>query len=49
MDFGTKIKEARQDQLLTQNEVAGMLHVSRKTISSWETGRSYHTLRPWYT
>ncbi|MGF2385194.1 helix-turn-helix domain-containing protein [Lentilactobacillus otakiensis] len=41
MDFGTKIKEARQDQSLTQNEVAGMLHVSRKTISSWETGRSY--------
>lgn len=41
MDFGSKIKSARQDKGLTQKDIAEKLHVSRKTISSWETGRSY--------
>lgn len=41
MDFGNKIKSVRQDKGLTQKDIAEKLHVSRKTISSWETGRSY--------
>ncbi|GHP13254.1 transcriptional regulator [Lentilactobacillus fungorum] len=41
MDFGSKIQSARQAKGLTQKEIADRLHVSRKTISSWETGRSY--------
>ncbi|KRM43278.1 helix-turn-helix transcriptional regulator [Lentilactobacillus parafarraginis] len=41
MTFGDKIREARESHHLTQAEVATQLHVSRKTVSSWETGRSY--------
>lgn len=41
MNFGKQIKSARESNNLTQEDVAQKLHLSRKTISSWETGRSY--------
>lgn len=41
MEFGKRLKQARQKQKLTQATVAENLHVSRQTISSWETGNSY--------
>lgn len=41
MEFGERLKQARQQQKLTQATVAENLHVSRQTISSWETGNSY--------
>lgn len=41
MNFSRKIKQARLDQNLTQDWVARQLHLSRKTISSWENARSY--------
>ncbi|MCW3778386.1 helix-turn-helix domain-containing protein [Levilactobacillus namurensis] len=41
MEFGERLKQARQAQHLTQATVAQALNVTRQTISSWETGHSY--------
>jgi len=41
MEIGSKLKSHRMTQNLTQEEVAEKLHVSRATISSWETGRTF--------
>lgn len=41
MDFKTKMKSLRVQNHFTQEEIAHKLFVSRKTISSWENGRSY--------
>lgn len=41
MDFATKVKKYRAQHEWTQQVVAEKLGVSRKTISSWENGRSY--------
>lgn len=40
MKFGERLKQTRQQEQLTQATVADTLHVSRQTISSWETGHS---------
>ncbi len=45
MNVGEKIKEWRKNEKLTQQELAEKLNVSNKTISSWETGRSYPDLQ----
>lgn len=39
-DIGTQLRTARQAQGQTQQEIADQLHVTRQTISNWETGRS---------
>ncbi|MFC6261525.1 helix-turn-helix domain-containing protein [Levilactobacillus fujinensis] len=41
MTFGEKLQQARRDHQLTQSDVAKHVAVSRQTISSWETGKSY--------
>lgn len=41
MEFGRKLKEARQMSSLTQENVAEKLNVSRQTISNWETEKFY--------
>ncbi|KRL93639.1 helix-turn-helix transcriptional regulator [Levilactobacillus hammesii] len=41
MTLGEKLKQARADHHLTQQAVAKRVNVSRQTISSWETGKSY--------
>ncbi|MBB1079344.1 helix-turn-helix transcriptional regulator [Limosilactobacillus sp. STM2_1] len=41
MKFADKIKSYRHQYNLTQQAVADQLMISRKTISSWENGRSY--------
>ena len=41
MEIGSKLKSHRMTQNLTQEEVADKIHVSRATISSWETGRTF--------
>ncbi|WP_143462761.1 helix-turn-helix transcriptional regulator [Levilactobacillus enshiensis] len=41
MTLGEKLKQARTDHHLTQSDVAQHVTVSRQTISSWETGKSY--------
>ena len=40
-DIGCKIKEARIEKKLTQEQVAELLGVSRQTISNWENEKSY--------
>ena len=37
-DIGSKIKAARIEKKLTQEQVAELLGVSRQTISNWENG-----------
>lgn len=44
MNLSGKIKKLRAENKLTQEQVAEKLKVSRSTISSWETGRSYPDL-----
>lgn len=44
MKLGPKLKEERLKMKLTQENIAEILNVSRQTISSWETGRSYPDL-----
>lgn len=41
MKFGDQLRSERNKRELTQEAVATELFVSRQTISSWETGRSY--------
>ena len=40
MNISDKLKNNRKQAGLTQEEIAQKLHVSRQTISNWETGRS---------
>lgn len=40
MDLKTKLKTSRKKCNLTQEQVAKKMNVSRKTVSSWETGRN---------
>lgn len=37
MPIGSKIKQLRKQKSMTQEELADKLHVSRQTISKWET------------
>ncbi|WP_461224894.1 helix-turn-helix domain-containing protein [Lacticaseibacillus suihuaensis] len=41
MAVGERLKKARATTAMTQAQVAANLHVTRTTISNWETGRSY--------
>ena len=40
-DIGCKIKAARIEKKLTQEQFAEVLGVSRQTISNWENEKSY--------
>lgn len=40
MPFSEKLKQLRQREHLTQEDLAQQLHVSRKTVSGWENRRS---------
>ncbi len=41
MAIGKRIKDARQKNNITQESLAEQLGISRQTVSSWETGKSY--------
>lgn len=41
MEIGAKIKNARADAQLTQEQAANALGVSRQTVSNWENGKTY--------
>ncbi|KYG28118.1 helix-turn-helix domain-containing protein [Alkalihalobacillus trypoxylicola] len=43
--IGEKIKSARQEKKLTQQELANQLHISRSAISNWENERNYPDLQ----
>lgn len=40
MNLSQKLQNRRKEMNLTQEEVAEKIHVSRQTISNWETGRT---------
>lgn len=40
MELSLKLQKKRKELELTQEEVAEKIHVSRQTISNWETGRT---------
>ena len=40
MELSQKLQIRRKEMNLTQEEVANKIHVSRQTISNWETGRT---------
>lgn len=40
MNLSQKLQNRRKEMKLTQEEVAKKIHVSRQTISNWETGRT---------
>ena len=44
MEFGQKLKEARQKAGLTQEAVAQAIGVSRQSLSNWENDRTYPDL-----
>jgi len=44
MVIGAKIKEARTEKKMTQQELADLLNISRSAISNWESGRNYPDL-----
>ena len=44
MEFGKKLQELRKQKGLTQEELAGVLYVSRTAISKWESGRGYPSI-----
>ncbi|MEG0367430.1 MAG: helix-turn-helix transcriptional regulator [Coprobacillus sp.] len=41
MEIGKKLKEARIEANLTQEDVADKIRMSRQTISNWENEKSY--------
>lgn len=41
MEIGTKIRKARVDAQLTQEQAAEALGVSRQTVSNWENNKTY--------
>ena len=44
MEFGEKLQQLRKQKELTQEELAGLLYVSRTAVSKWESGRGYPNL-----
>ena len=40
MNIGDKIKNAREENKLTQTQASESLMISRQTISNWENGKS---------
>lgn len=45
MDYAKLIKFIRENKLLTQMELADILHVSFTTISRWESGKFEPTMK----
>ena len=41
MELNEKIQELRKQKVLTQEELARVLYVSRTAVSKWESGRGY--------
>jgi len=41
MEIGNKLKNARNEKGITQEQAAELLDVSRQTISNWENCKSY--------
>ena len=44
MNFGETLQSLRKKQGLTQEALGEKLHVTRQTVSNWETGKNYPEL-----
>ena len=44
MTFGQKLKKLRNDNNLTQEQLADMIFVTRTAISKWETDNGYPSI-----
>lgn len=44
MNFGETLQSLRKNQGLTQEALGEQLHVTRQTVSNWETGKNYPDL-----
>lgn len=44
MNFGETLQSLRKTQGLTQEALGEQLHVTRQTVSNWETGKNYPDL-----
>lgn len=44
MSFGETLQSLRKKQGLTQEALGEQLHVTRQTVSNWETGKNYPDL-----
>ena len=44
MTFGEKLKKLRTDNVLTQDELAEKIYVTRTAISKWETDKGYPSI-----
>ena len=45
MNLGSQILSIRKEKQLTQEEFGQLFHVTRQTVSNWETGKSYPELQ----
>ena len=45
MNIGNQILNIRKDNQLTQEEFGKLFHVTRRTVSNWENGKSYPDLQ----
>ena len=45
MDIGSKIKKYREEQNISQEELALKIFASRQIISNWETNKSYPDIK----
>ena len=46
MTYGTRIKQAREDLRLTQEQLAEQLDISRQAVSKWEAPGAAGAARP---
>ncbi len=44
MIFSERLKKEREDRGWSQNDLAEKLHVSRQSVSKWETGKNYPSI-----
>lgn len=44
MIFGERLKKEREKRNWSQNDLAERIHVSRQSVSKWETGKNYPSI-----
>ena len=48
MTFGEKVREARKNLNISQDDLSNKMGVSRRTVTSWETDKSFPRTRKVY-
>jgi DNA-binding XRE family transcriptional regulator len=44
MIFSERLKQEREKRNWSQNDLAEKIHVSRQSVSKWETGKNYPSI-----